>query len=385
MNAKYIVAQSNDLIVARHNNPLTSREQKIVLAMVSAIQPKDEDFKEYRISLKDFNDLLGLKGSIKYTQMREIMQNLMAKTILIPRKNKGWLLVHWVASAELIDGEGVIELTFSPKLKPYLLQLQQYTSYKLGNILSLNSSYSIRLYEIIKRYSFLGTWDCPLENLRAMLGVKEDMYKQYGHFKSRVLKKAVDEVNEKTDVNIVFEEIKKGRSVDKIKFTIRKSSAPELVPEKKDQQENDPEHADVRSRLNGLADKNLYQFTQNYFSQMYEGALFIWGDNAENELAMIIKYVNVEKSVQNPLGFIKSQIQLAWEAYERGEKPTFADLQPTKKRTTGREEVIPEWFKKSSEANEPKKEIDNTNIEEEREALLKELEEMANRTNKGLL
>lgn len=64
MNAKFIVAQSNELITARHNNPLTAREQKIILAMVSEIQPDDEDFKEYRISLKDFNDLLGLKGRL---------------------------------------------------------------------------------------------------------------------------------------------------------------------------------------------------------------------------------------------------------------------------------------------------------------------------------
>ncbi|WP_186672970.1 replication initiation protein [Sporosarcina sp. BP05] len=377
MNKKFIVAQSNELITARHNNPLTSREQKLILAMVSEIQPDDEDFKEYRISLKNFNELLGLKGSTKYTQMREIMENLMKKTIQIPRKDKGWLLVHWVSSAEYVDGSGVIELTFSPKLKPYLLQLQQYTSYKLSNILSLNSTYSIRLYEIIKRYSYLGTWDCPLENLREMIGVQEDMYKQYGHFKSRVLKRAVDEVNEKTDVKVVFEEIKKGRSVDKIKFTIRKSSAPEIEPVEETEQpkipEKAPENADVRTRLNGLADKKLYQFTQNYFSQLYQGALFIWGEKAENELVMLIEYVNVEKSVQNPLGFIKSQIQLAWEAYERGEHTTFADLQPTKERTTGREEIIPDWFKKNSKDNEPKKEKDKANIDEEREALLKEL------------
>ena len=156
----------------------------------------------------------------------------------------------------------------------------------------------------------------------------------------------------------------------------RKGNQAARTQKKPEQPKKAPENEDVRTRLNGLADKNLYQFTQNYFSQMYQGALFIWGEKAENELIMLIKYVNVEKSVQNPLGFIKSQIQLAWEAYERGEDPTFADLQPTKERTTGREEIIPDWFKKSSEGNEPKEENDNANIAEEREALLKELAEM---------
>ena len=143
-----------------------------------------------------------------------------------------------------------------------------------------------------------------------------------------------------------------------------------------------PENEDVRTRLNEFSRQKSLPVHSKLFFSMYQGALFIWGDKAEDELAMIIGYVNVEKSVQNPLGFIKSQIQLAWEAYERGEKPTFADLQPTKERTTGREEIIPDWFKKSSEGNEPKGEKDNANIAEEREALLRELAEMKNKVHK---
>ncbi|WP_032731031.1 hypothetical protein, partial [Bacillus mojavensis] len=84
------------------------------------------------------------------------------------------------------------------------------------------------------------------------------------------------------------------------------------------------------------------------------------------ELEMIIGYVNVEKSVQNPLGFIKSQIQLAWEAYERGEHTTFADLQLTKERTTGREEIIPDWFKKKDTSFELKEKEIDPELEEKR-------------------
>ena len=70
---------------------------------------------------------------------------------------------------------------------------------------------------------------------------------------------------------------------------------------------------------------------------MYQGALFIWGDKAEDELAMIIGYVNVEKSVQNPLGFIKSQIQLAWEAYEREKnRRSLTFNQPKKEQLDGK-------------------------------------------------
>ena len=36
------------------------------------IQPTDEDFKDYRISIKEFSEMLGLTGSAKYTEIKEI-------------------------------------------------------------------------------------------------------------------------------------------------------------------------------------------------------------------------------------------------------------------------------------------------------------------------
>lgn len=386
MKDTYIVAQGNNLVEARHNNPLSAREQKIVLTMVSMIQPIDEDFKDYRISVKEFSEMLGLTGSTKYTEIKEIAKSLMSKSIEIPQADGGWLLANWISSAEYKKGEGIIALSFSPKLKPYLLQLKQYTSYRLSNILSLSSSYSIRLYELLRKWSFLGKWESPVEEIREKLGAVTKSYLLYGNFKSKILLPAIKELNEHTDLSISFKEIKKGRSVERIEFTIRQVSEKEVKVLKEDNKLEKPKktfkYKDVRDRLNGLADKNLYQFNQNYFTQLYEGALFIWDDKAEKELAMIIEYVNVEKSVKNPLGFIKSQIQLAWEASERGDNITFADLQPTKERTTGREEIVPDWFKQRNVDNKPEKKEIYDDIEERREKLQKDLKKMQRDSNR---
>ena len=114
-----------------------------------------------------------------------------------------------------------------------------------------------------------------------------------------------------------------------------------------------------------------YSFNHIYFTEMYEGALFIWGDDAEKELSMLIRYVNEEEGVKNPLGFIKIKLQEYGELYQEGLPVTFADLKPSQRRT-GRAEKIPEWFKNRSEPKEVKKEIDS-NIVEERQKLLNEL------------
>ena len=260
MEDKYLVTQRNNLIEARHKKPLTASEQKIVLTMVSMIQPTDEDFKDYRISIKNFSEMLGLKGSVKYTQMKEIAKNLMTKTIEIPKENGGWILANWISSAEYKEGEGVIDLSFSPKLKPYMFQLKnQFTSYRLSNILNLNSTYSIRLYELMKKWQHLGKWECSVEDLRGKLGVGEGIYPRYANLKARVLAGANEEVNEKTDLYIGFNEIKKGRSVERIEFTIQFAPEKEIKivePKKKPEQpEKQAENEDIRKRLNILATK----------------------------------------------------------------------------------------------------------------------------------
>ncbi|QDY46920.1 hypothetical protein FK545_20090 (plasmid) [Planococcus glaciei] len=79
----------------------------------------------------------------------------------------------------------------------------------------------------------------------------------------------------------------------------------------------------------------------------------IWKDETEKELELLIRYVNEEKTVKNPLGFIKSKITSAWEISEAGGKITFADLQPVKERWAGREEKLPEWFATKDEPYEP--------------------------------
>lgn len=384
----HLVTQKNELVEAHHIDPLSVNEQKVVLTIISMIEPADDDLKTYLLNVKDFAEMVGLKGESTYSEIKKISKTLVSKIIEIPIGKKDWLVATWASSVRYRSNEGTVEFSFDPKLKPYLLQLKnQFTSYKLSNILNLKSTYSIRMYELMKKWQHLGSWECSVDDLRAILGAKHvKSYSIYGNFKNRVLSPAILELNEKTDVQISFNEVKKGRRVERIGFTIQHAPEKEIkIPKSKENLKKPkkiPENEDVRIRLNNLANKDLYQFSQNYFSQLYQGALFIWGDKAENELTMIIEYVNEEKSIKNPLGFIKSKVQLAWDSYKRGEDTTFADLKPTKERSNGREGIIPDWFKERNKVDKPIEEKDEIDIADRRRALQKELEETKNRIRK---
>ena len=383
MDSNYLVTQGNQLIEARQKKPLSTREQKIILTMVSMIEPADEDFKDYVISVREFHEMLGLEGREHYTQLKKVVEDLMSKVVEIPSKNNGWVMTHWVSRAEYIDGSGTIKLRFAPDLKPYLLQLKTaFTSYKLSNILSLKSGYSIRLYELMKKWQHLGRWEYPIQDLKEKIGIEANTYKQYGHFKSRVLQPSITELNKKTDLTIDFKEIKKGRSIERIEFTIRHTPEKELqLPKDKEKQKKakkPSETEQMRARLNTLAD--VYRFDTAFFAQLYQGASLIWGDDAEQELEWLIRYVNEEKTVKNPLGFIKSKITSAWEVHEAGGHITFADLQPMKERHTGRQEKLPEWF---TSKDEPQEAAEPTpELTKEKDQLLKKLAEKKERLSK---
>lgn len=373
MDENFIVTQRNELIEARHINPLTVREQKIVLTMVSMIQPNDEDFKDYRISIKEFSEMLGLEGKAKYTELKAITKDLMSKSIEIPRADGGWLFANWISSAEYQKGEGIIALSFSPKLLPYLLQLKNaFTSYRLSNILALKSTYSIRLYELMKKWQHRGKWECPVDSIREKIGANSKAYSLYGNFKNKILLPSIRELNEQTDLFIEYREIKKGRKIEKIEFTIHRAPEKEiklLEPNKEIKKPSELEELQIR--LNALA--KGYRFDTAFFSQLHQGAYLIWKDDVEKELEWLIRYVNEEKTVKNPLGFIKSKITSAWEIHEAGGRITFADLQPVKERRTGREEKLPDWFTSKEEPLEAAE--SNPDLDQEKEQLLKKLAE----------
>lgn len=78
------------------------------------------------------------------------------------------------------------------------------------------------MYELLKCNAFKKEFDITIDELRGFLNA-EDKYKEYKYFKRYCILKAQEEINEKTDITFEFEEMKKGRKVDKVKFKISKN------------------------------------------------------------------------------------------------------------------------------------------------------------------
>lgn len=221
MEKKYLVTKSNYFIM-NSSYDLTLEEQKIILTLASMVQPSDEEFKPYKFKIGDFIELLGLETQTKYTEVPKITKELMKKVFEIQEGNK-LIQTAWLSGAVYEKGTGYVELTFSPYLKPYMLQLKEkFTQYQLANVLSMKSKYSPRIYEILKCNEFKRQEYIEIEivELRKLLKA-EDIYPLYADFKRKVIQQAQKEIKKLTDITFEFSEEKTGRKVTSLKFYIK--------------------------------------------------------------------------------------------------------------------------------------------------------------------
>jgi len=89
-------------------------------------------------------------------------------------------------------------------------------------VLPMRSSYSKRVYLMLKEYAKIGERTIELEELQTILKVPKSL-KIYNRFKEKVLIKSKEDINKFTDLKVDFKEIKLGRKVSKIVFIIKKN------------------------------------------------------------------------------------------------------------------------------------------------------------------
>ena len=213
-----IVTQSNELVEARYN--LSLGEQRLVLAMIARVQPGDEDFKTYRISIAELADFLGVAKGSAYHECKKITKALLGRVLEIQEDGR-LLQIGWVSSADYIDGSGMVNLSCDPLLKPHLLQLKgKFTSCNLDMLLNFKSQYTMRIYMMLKQYEKLTEREIGLALLREMLGLRKDQNVEYSDFKKVVLNPVQKELKTKADLYFEFDEIKYGRRVGAIRFRI---------------------------------------------------------------------------------------------------------------------------------------------------------------------
>lgn len=218
------VTKSNNLIDASYK--LNAQAQKLVLACLGKIdsRPDKAPTKDVTITASEFSELMGIDMKNAHRELYKAADSLFKCSIILKDDNEETEL-YWIQKkAKKLKGEGSITLTWSDDVLKYICQLKsRFTSYKLRNIAQLQSSHSIRLYELLMKFNATGERVIYLSDFKSALGIS-DKYPEFKDLNKWVIKPAIDELNQRSDLVIKFDTIKKSRTVAALVFEFKQNS-----------------------------------------------------------------------------------------------------------------------------------------------------------------
>lgn len=265
MSKGNLVVKTNQLNSALQN--LSLPEIRIVqLAIVDARETNTglSTDKPLRIDALRYAEMFETTRQNGYKRMKEAEETLFNRRFSYIDDKGKVIKSRWIQQVRYLDDEGAIELVFTLAVVNGISRIDGaedfFTSYLLEQTASMDSIYSVRLYELLVQWKAAKqTPMFALEKFRDQLGVGIEEYKAMNDFKKRVLLVAIDEINKKSDIKISYEQVKKGRKIVGFTFTVHeKTKAKSDVVSK----ERDANTADMFT-VEGLNDKQLGRIARN--------------------------------------------------------------------------------------------------------------------------
>ena len=217
----YQVVKANEIIQkARYDLNIT--ELKALAYIFSKIKPTDTQLKEYTFSIKEYCQVCGLdyKNGGNYKYIKSTIKALRDKSFWLMDEKGNEVLIGWLQKVRINKGSGKISVKLDDDLQHYIIGLfSNYTQYELLSTLPMKSSYSFRIYELLKSYAFTKMHTFDIDDLKNKLGATA--YTNFKDFRRKVLEVATKEINEYTDLEISWEPITKGKKVIEIRFDIK--------------------------------------------------------------------------------------------------------------------------------------------------------------------
>ena len=212
-----VVVKANSLIEASYR--LSIDEVRILALTIGTMDPKSNQ-KIFDFTVADFvREFPEISQDNAYKQIQAAIKRIYDRSVKTEDKER-ITEFRWVSSRTYFKKEGRFRIAMTDEVMPYLTQLKgQFTQYQLKHIAYFNSAHSIRIYELITQYRSVGSREITVEKLKEWLQVEES-YSRWNNFKARVLDPAISEINEKSDLFVEYEPIKKGRKVTGIEFSI---------------------------------------------------------------------------------------------------------------------------------------------------------------------
>lgn len=212
-------------IVNQAAQTLTLIEKRIIFASIAKMNNLYTG--TVKVTAQEYADTYNVDPKNAYMQLQEASKNIFNRYITIrdkDRKNKD-MITHfrWVSGYTYADGEGYININYSPEIIPYLVDVQSsFTKYQLDQAHALRSVYSWRLLELFMQQSN-GWLLISVADFHEALNISQSQRKNFGKLRSQTLEPAINELSQKDGWLINWDPVKTGRKVTHLKFEFKKN------------------------------------------------------------------------------------------------------------------------------------------------------------------
>lgn len=240
-----LVQKSRPLLLMKEV-PFSLGELKVLDTYLSRINSHNEDNYTVTFSKEEYEDLMGI-GRMHPQRLEKYVKTLMGQTVTIPDESthRGWRLYTLFDMAECYKDnheQWWIDLSCTPNAKRLFFNIESlgYIRYQLKNVINLTSKYSALLYLYLLENRYRKQWKISVTELRTtVFRCAPEYYREFKRFKDDILNKALNEVNERTDITFAMSTTAKGckagRSIINVEFTLIKENI--QIPKSKEPDE----------------------------------------------------------------------------------------------------------------------------------------------------
>ena len=232
MDNKEMLIKKGSALIQTNAKGLTLTQRKLINAFIFIAQQNGNQAKYHipTVKLKEYCGIEMKGNNDLKAQIRKLLGIVIEFNYLNKDKKNKWEVTTLISGAGLEEGNNFIEFEFSGFLKEKILQPHMYAPLNILLIANLKSTYAIILYEYLKDYIEVSVPELSVEQFRALLGIDVGKYKVFQNLKTRVLDKAVNEINKKTDINCTYNLLKaQGNKNSHIKFKVKRNNQFKLL------------------------------------------------------------------------------------------------------------------------------------------------------------
>ena len=202
-------------------------EKRLILLAINEARGK-EISSESRITLEASKYVETFGGDIQsaYEELKLACKNTFARQFTYHRFSSSGSSIfsrsRWVSQIGCNDEEKYVLLYFAPSIIPILKCLEEkFSNSNSEQISLLSNKYAIRLYDVLVQFQNLGKLTIGVEELRKIFELETDTYRFMSDFKKFALDLSVNQINDKTDLNVTYTQKKTGVQLSSFTFKVK--------------------------------------------------------------------------------------------------------------------------------------------------------------------